>query len=354
MSIINKPVISDETDPVAFIVEEPRTEDVALIRRFGGAISHAVLDPAFRIFRVPAIPGLIGFRKAHGHAVVLGDPVCDPSDQASLAEAFLGYTKANDLSAVFAVSSRALVDMFRQRGGGVMEFGELLIGNPQNDPEAGSRGGHLRTSVRFPQRQGVSIREYRGDEPVDSDLERRIMQASSAWRGAREGFQMHIGSHHFFRNRRGCRWFVAEHEGVVVGVLSILAIQDAGCSWLIDLVFSTPGAPTHTNALLIVTAFKALRQEGVDAVCLGVAPAKGLGDISGFSRIKVWLGRGFYALATRLVPQQGKTFFWKKFGIVRREPLYLLFAEPKVSFSTFRALLDTFNFSSRIEAEDEV
>lgn len=336
-----------------YLISDPNPEDVALIRAFGGAISHAVLDPAFQIFKVPGVEGLIGFRLGMGYAVALGDPVCAEVDREPLAAAFLDYARQIGHSVVFAVSTRALVDLFLRQGGGVMGFGELLIGNPQKDPEAGPRGGHLRTSVRFPRRSGVSVREYLGDGPVDQGLERRILQASSDWRAARSGFQMHIGSHHFFRNRAGSRWFIAEHEGLVVGVLSILAMGDAGCRHLIDLVFSTPKAPTHTNALLIVTAFEALRREGVTTVCLGVAPAAGLGEMLGFSVFKVWLGRAFYALATRLVPQHGKVVFWKKFGIERKEPLYLLFSEPKVGFKAFRALLATFNFSSNLDQEED-
>lgn len=319
--------------------------DVDLVRRYGGPISHSALLPTCSLFRVPDIEGVLGFRVHHGYAVVLGDPLCQESHQERLISAFLEYTSRKRLSVIFVVVSRRLVEMTLEKFSSAVQFGDLLIGSPLKDPEAGSRGSHLRTSVRFPQKMGVTISFYDGDGSVDDALESRIASAVDRWRSSRQGCQLHIGSHHFFRNRRGCRWFIAEFEGKVIGVLALLRVNHAGCPWLIDLVFSTPDAPPHTNEFLIVTAFRRLREEGVELLSYGVAPSAALGEMIGFRPFAAFLARTFYTLATRLVPQHGKIRFWKKFGVAGKEPLYLVFQEPRIGIRTFRALLEAFNFS---------
>lgn len=337
-----------------FTVGEALESDVDLMRRFGGPISHAALLSSCQIFRVAGIEGLLGFRVHHGHAVVLGDPVANEVHWKTLYEVFLTYAAEQGLSVIFVVVSKRFVDLALGDFACAMQFGELLVGNPGEDPEKGARGGHLRTSVRYPQRMGVTIRSYESAGPIDPALEARVLRATAEWRARRKGFQLHIGSHRFFENRGGCRLFIAEHEGQVVGVLSLIKIGSAGCQYLIDLVFSTPSAPTHTNEFLIVSAYSQLRLEGVDRVCLGVAPSGELSDMIGFGAWRAFLARGFYALANRLVPQYGKIFFWKKFGILRSDPLYLLFQDERIGIQTFRALLKAFNFSSENIRKEQV
>jgi hypothetical protein len=43
--------------------------------------------------------------------------------------------------------------------------------------------------------------------------------------------------------------------------------------------------------------------------------------------------------------QHGKTVFWEKYHVTRREPLYLLFQSPRIGFSGLIALLKGLNFS---------
>lgn len=330
---------------MTYHVSEPIDADVDLVRRYGGAVSHAVLDTAYQTLKVNGIPGFLGFRVLHSCAVALGNPICAEHHQLALAAAFLDFSRNNGYSTVFAVSSRTLADFVCKNGGGAIEFGQLLLGNPMIDPEEGPNGGHLRTSVRFPLRNGVTVRIYDGNGPIDHALENSITQASKAWLSHRRGFQLHIGSHHFFNHRSGCRWLVAEHDGHVVGVLSMLQMGEADCYHLIDLVFSTPDAPKHTNELLIVQAYKQLRMENAAAVCLGVAPRLQLGETIGFSGFATFLARNFYALTNKLAPQSGKATFWEKFGVVERIPLYLAFPDGHISTPKFRARLETFNYS---------
>jgi len=63
----------------------------------------------------------------------------------------------------------------------------------------------------------------------------------------------------------------------------MLRVGKGGGGRLINLVFSSPVAPLHTNELMVVTALRALREEGVSSVCLGIGPLEALGRIDGWA-----------------------------------------------------------------------
>ncbi len=191
----------------------------------------------------------------------------------------------------------------------------------------------------------MTVHEYRGEASPDVLLEAQAEAVCEQWLSTRHGLQMYLGPPRLFEDRPGRRWFIAKHAGSVVGVLSLLRVGCFDSESLINIVFSSPAAPSHTNELLVVTALKALREEEANLVCLGVGPLKALGRIDGYNAITEFLSRGLYRLATSIMYQHGKTKFWEKFHVTRREPLYLLFQSARIDFRALNALLRAFHFS---------
>jgi len=319
------------------------SNSVDLVRQYGGPVSHAALDPSRSTFRTPAVDGLISFFLVCRCAVVLGDPICAPADKARLADAFADYCASKGWSILYIAATASLHAYACERGYGSMEFAEQLMADPRNDPEEGAQARHLRQHLNHTRRMGVRVSEYRG-EP-DAQVEAQTQAVYDAWLDDRHGPQMYLGRPRLFDDRVGRRWFLAEQAGKVVGFLSLLRAGGSESQSLINIVFSSPNAPLHTNELMVLTALRALREEGVDSVCLGVGPLAQLGRIQGFGAIAEMLSRTFYRLATNIMHQHGKTVFWEKFGVTQREPLYLLFQSPRISPSELYALFRAFNFS---------
>jgi lysylphosphatidylglycerol synthetase-like protein (DUF2156 family) len=323
----------------------PLSPVVELVRRYGGPVSHAALDPSRSIFRVPGIDGLIGFLPTYGCAVVLGDPVCAPENKSALADAFAAHCADNNRTILYTAATADMQTYGRNRGYGAMEFASLLMADPKHDPEEGHQGYHLRQHLNHTRRTGVTVHEYLGEASPDARLEAQAETVCQHWQTTRHGPQMYLGRPRLFEDRPGRRWFLAEQAGIVVGVLSILSVSgiDSGC--LINLVFSSPAAPLHTNELLVVAALRALREEGVNTVCLGIGPLPTLGRIDGCNGITRFSSRSLYRLAAKIMHLQGKTKFWEKFHVTRREPLYLLFQSPRIGFREVNALFRAFHFS---------
>ncbi len=322
---------------------EPLLNTIDLVRQYGGPISHVAMDPSRSTFRTPTIDGLISFLLVRRCAVVFGDPICALEDKPRLTDDFADYCAGKSWSILFVAATANLQLYAREQGYASMEFASLLIINPQNDPEAGPQGRHLRQHLNHTRRMGITVREHQG-EP-DAQMEAQTQAACDAWLDDRHGPQMYLGRPRLFDDKEGRRWFIAEQSGQAVGFLSMLRVGYMESQNLINIVFSAPNAPLHTNELMVVTALRALREEGVGSVCLGVGPLEALGRIEGYGAIVEFLSRTLYRLAAKLMHQHGKTVYWEKFGITQREPLYLLFQSPRIRPSELYALLRAFNFS---------
>ncbi len=325
---------------------KPLSTTVDLVRQYGGPVSHAALDPSYCTFRTPAVDGVISFLLVRRCAVVQGDPICAPECKARLADAFADYCAENGWSILYVAATASMQAYAYERGYGSMEFASLLLANPQNDPEIGAPARHLRQHLNHTRRTGVTVREYEYLGETDAQIEAQTQAVCEAWLGNRHGPQMYLCRPRLFDDRVGRRWFIAEHSGKVVGFLSMLR---TGCSTechnLINIVFSLPTAPLHTNELMVATALQTLREEGVGSICLGVGPLEALGRIEGYGVVAELLSRNFYRMAAKLMHLHGKTAFWEKFRVSQREPLYLLFQSPHIGLSEFYALFRAFHFS---------
>jgi len=323
---------------------KPLSTVVDLVRQYGGVVSHAALDPSHSTFRIPDIDGLISYLPVSRCAVVQGDPICAPEHKAQLADAFADYCASKDWSILYVTATAGLQAYAHGRGYISMEVADLLMADPQNDPEASAEGRHLRQHLNHARRAGVRVSEYSG-EP-DAQFEAQTQAMCEAWLRGRHGLQMYLGRPRLFDDRVGRRWFIAEQAGKVIGFLSMLRVGGAECPNLINIVFSAPVAPLYTNELMVTTALQALREEGLRSVCLGVGPLEALGRIEGCGATAEWLSRKLYRLiSTKLMHQYDKTVFWEKFRVTQREPLYLLFQSPRIKLREIYALLRALHFS---------
>ena len=96
---------------------------------------------------------------------------------------------------------------------------------------------------------------------------------------------------------------------------------------------------------MVATALRALREEGACSVCVGVGPLERLGQIDGCAWTARFISRSSYRLAAKVLHLHGRTEFWEKFRVTRREPLFLLFQSPRIGFREVNALLRAFHLS---------
>lgn len=318
---------------------------IELVRCYGGPVSHAALDPTNSIFQDVDIEGLITYRVIKCCAVVFGDPVCAPEIKAALLDAYTVYCNDNGWSIVYSAVSADIQIYAKSFGYASIEFAELMMTDPQQDPELGHQGHHLRQHLNFTRRAGVTVREYFGLTMPDTILEAKVELVCVNWLSKRQGFQMYLGRPRLFDHKSGRRWFVAEQAGSVIGMLSMLNISHLQSHNLINLMFSSSSAPLYTNELMVVSALAVLREEGSDSVCLGIGPLSEFGEIHCCGGLSRFLSRNIYRLVNKVMGLQGRSVFWKKFNVTDTEPIYLIFNSPSIGLREINALFWAFNFS---------
>lgn len=323
-------------------MENDKSSLLQSVRRWGGAASEAVLDPLCSTFSTESVEGFIAYRHLPHHAVVIGDPLCDPKDYVSLANAFHQYCQNKNKAIIYILASKRFADVLKEQISISIEFGEELFLHPlQEEPLADSHGRLLRGKVKHAEREQVQVFEYVNE---NDELRREIEQIGEKWLKRRHGFQVFISHINLFSNCKGKRWFYASHGNRVVGVLMLSHLQ-ARNGWLLDRVMINDTAPNGTPELMICSAIKALQQEKCDYISLGFVPRHHFGEIKRLSSMKLWMMRQFFNLLKRVLPIGTLRKFWEKFN-PQSSPSYILFTKPSsVGLRDVQAILRALNFT---------
>lgn len=333
-----------EVEPSLLNAAHPNKNSVVeLVRRWGGSASDAVLDPANHIFSIPAVDGLIGYRKDPGCAVVFGDPVCSPDNLTPLVSAFHQFCKSKGWGIIYLTASEQFAHWSAsQMGGAIIEFGTELFINPQCDPRklTGVNASLVRRKVKHALREHVSINEYTGQ---DIKLEKAIEQVGIDWLSTRRGPQIYTSRIRLFDDRIGKRWFYAQKGDQIVGIVVLNQIQ-AYEGWLINRLMVTPQAPNGTPELLIVSALEKIASEGCCFATFGSVTAEQLGKIEGIGAFSSWIARHSFKIAKKIFHLEGHNKFWEKFHPQSR-PSYLLFDQSKVGLKEIVSLKRALNVS---------
>lgn len=316
--------------------------DLDCVRKWAGSTTDAILDPLSRIFRYEGVDGLIGYRKENGCAVVYGEPAC-PSEQVGLlVGAFHEYCEREKLAVIYLIVSEKFARWLYESGHckTLIEYGEELILDPRDDPrrKEGVRACLVRRKVRHAVGEGVNVKEYTSSDPR---IEQGIVNVGESWLKGRKGPQIHFSHVRSFAHREGKRWFYAEKEGQIVGVV-ILSRLERHQGWLMNHLMFDPKAPGGVSELLVVTALEALSQEGCRYVTFGTVPADNLGEITGLGGFSRYVTRGIYTLANLIYHLSGKKKFWEKFDPESTRS-FLSFKEPHIGIREIFALKKALN-----------
>lgn len=318
-----------------------RARVVELVRKWAGVNSDGILDPGTKIFSVPHIEGLIGYKIESHNAVVYGDPVCAPKDKPALALAFQDFCKSKHIGVVYTIVTKEFSDWATTNLPAVsVEFGETFRLDPMQNPmnKTGSKAVLVRKKVKHALSEGAVVEEYIGDDP---EIERGIEEVARSWLQGRHGPQVFLAQVTLFNDRVGKRWFYAKQGNEIVAFLLINEMQSKN-GWLLNNVMHKKTAPHGCSELLVISTLQSLEKENCHFVLMGPVPARQLGHIVGIGHFTASLLRWFYKSARKIFHLSGHQAFWEKF-MPEVEASYLLFPQKNVSFSSIKALLKAFN-----------
>lgn len=309
------------------------------VRNWGRSASIALFDPACKFFSMPEVEGVIGYRDECQCAVVFGDPVCASENKARLAKAFEEFCEKTHRNIIYLATSPGFAKAVEQSGrSAIIEIGDDLFVDPHFDPKPGVKGHALRGLVNRAKRAGVTIHEYR--EP-NAELEKAIDQVGVEWLKSRKGPQIFITHVDLFAERTGKRWFYAQKEDRLVGVILLSQLESLK-GYVLQFLMITPDAPNGTSELLVTGTMELLAKEKCHYMTFGVAQGSALGEVTGLNPFWIWIARAGFKGAKRIFPLDGRRRFWKKFQ-PQAEPSYLVFVKPRIGFYELRSLMRALN-----------
>lgn len=311
------------------------------VRLWGTSASIALLDPACKIFSLNGLRGVIGYRQQLGCAIVFGDPVCPPANLSTLTFAFHDYCKKRNWKVIYSVASQqfshwALGNVCQSS----IEFGQELILDPSHNPKEGAVGRKLRNKLSHATHAGVEVEEYL---PQNEHLEYEMTQVARSWLDARKGPQIYLAPIDLFAHREGKRWFYAQQQDQIVGVL-LLDRLHARQGWLFNLLLTHPTAPHGTSELLVIKALENLKAEECRFATCGAFPGDALGNITGLGPLSTWMAHKGFKLAKQFFHLNSRKTYWKKFH-PQSESSFLLFSEPRITMRQSLALIRSLNAS---------
>jgi lysylphosphatidylglycerol synthetase-like protein (DUF2156 family) len=309
--------------------------------RWGNPASIALLDPACKIFSAQSIDGVIGYRMASKYVVVIGDPVCPHDSLEDLMRAFHAFCSAQDKNVIYIATSEQFMKWSMNRYcSSAIECGVEVILNPTIDPtnKTGKKASLLRNKYNQSIRDGIQVKEYDG---YDEQLEEAMQEVRDSWLQNRKGPQIYYLQVNLFADRIHKRWFYAEHQGRIIGVLMLNRI-DAHHGWVINILMVVPDALTVTSEFLILSALATLRAEECTFLSIGTVPGSQLGHIEGLGFFSQWLARNIFKTAKKIFRLEDRQRYWKKF-YPQTKPTYVLFSKARIKFSEIMGIMRALN-----------
>ncbi|TFY68708.1 hypothetical protein EVG20_g3447 [Dentipellis fragilis] len=258
---------SDALSWIAELGDAPSTdksEIAELVASYGSSSATAWLEfERYKIWRpsipIPqsSFPPVQGYLRSDPYIFAWGNPlVSDPSALTATAAAFRAWCQAQKLRLVWCCVDD---DMEKVLSGGMFRWSTLTcIVEDVIDPQivvevvkmsgGGSDIKDLKKNLRRAERAKVTVREVQKDEWTE-EQKREVEQGVLAWKESRKGIQIASTSFQSWLDFKHRRYWVAEHEGVIVGLLILAPIHPS--TYQIKNAVSFPTAPRGTSEELI-------------------------------------------------------------------------------------------------------
>jgi len=259
-------------------------------------------------------------------AVVLSDPVADPTAVPELLRAFLELWPR----AVFLDIGRPVVEALRPLGFKAYPIGVESELNLQGFSLSGGARAKLRQWRNACRRAGVSVRE----EPFEQVDANDILPLRRDWLARKGGREMNFLTRPLpWRDEPDVRWFWARLDGRLLGMAGFDPMYRDGrvAGYYHNFDQTVRDAISGVSAYLVLQAMEIFRQEGRERLSLGLSPLSGLNREYDLSRLQFWLMRQIYNYGGSFYPFKGNDRHKRQFA-PSRTPMYA--ASNLTSFST--------------------
>ena len=290
----------------------PPIED--LIANYGDATTTSWGDDRYKIWRHAGTGAAVSYVPEGSHAILPGDPLCDPSQYYLVASSFLTWLKKETkLKPIWILCGAEMEEVLGERLGWRTlscvseERVDTSVNKAESDPEVSRK-------IRKAQAEGLKITDIDFHQPVPQDIKTRAEARVKDWLANRKGTQIHLSNIDLFRDERHRRYFVAEDKDGTLCGIAVLAQLAPRHGYQAKYCLDFPGAPSGTIELVTTHAISAAAQSGIKNLTFGGGAAAHLTPGHHLHGAKVKLLSSTYDGMVKQFHLNRKTEFRSKMG----------------------------------------
>jgi lysylphosphatidylglycerol synthetase-like protein (DUF2156 family) len=249
------------------------TGNLLRLQTLYGYNAHSLVSvaPGARVWTTPEIDGAVVYKESGRVRLATGDPLADESEAPELARQFILAAQNSGRIAAFVPTTTRFAESMAEANITTVKIGATPFFDLKSWEPRGDRAKRLRAGLNQAKRAGVLIEAVRTVEEGLRDeadglcrewLRSRRAATNFGWLFALDPFR-HAAYKRFFTAR--------DAEGRLVGLLAASPIP-ARDGWYLEDVLRRPDAPPGTTDLLIVAAFRILKEDGAGVATLGTCP----------------------------------------------------------------------------------
>ena len=236
-------------------------------------ITYLALEDDKKYFFSKSIDGVIAYTIAAGVAVCCGDPICSKENIYILLSEFVIYCKENNLDICFCQTSDKYLDEFTKMNFGYVKYGDEAMFNLKTYELSGKKAAKVRYAVHHADKIGITVEEYMPNVKRDFKIEKEIINVSNEWLSFKKSSELSfmLGSIGL-ENPMDKRYFLAYDNNHILQGFVVFTPFSNKKGYHADVTRRIHDAPIGVMEKIIISAFKKMKDEGVEYGSLGLAP----------------------------------------------------------------------------------
>ncbi|KAL1992499.1 hypothetical protein VTN49DRAFT_4531 [Thermomyces lanuginosus] len=341
-STLEPPWLKAERGNKVMAAEEHELQPIEeLIANYGDATSTSWTDERYQIWRDHTTGAAISYIPSHGHAIIPGDPLCDPSQYSRIIPLFLHWLRRETkLKPIWILVSPGVEDILGEKLG----WRSLsCIAEERVDPERNmtASDNEVARKIRHAEGEGVKIVSMPQGELPPEDVRQKIDKRIQEWQANRKGAQIHLSEIAPWRDPRHRWYFYAQTKDGSIAALVALAMLAPRHGMQVKYSLDFPGSPNGTIEYIVTHAIQSAAKSGVKSLTFGAGATPQLVPGHHMKGTKVRMLQHTYEAIVKQFNLTRKSEFRMKLG-AHEEPLYIAYPPHGLGSRGIKAIMDFF------------
>lgn len=312
-----------------------------LIANYGDATSTSWTDDRYQIWRDTNTGAAISYVPSHNHAIIPGNPLCDPSQYLQVVTAFLRWLRRDTkLKPIWILISPSLEELLGEKLG----WRSLsCIAEERVDPQRNKMASDTDISkkIRHAQNEGIKINTVPQGELPPEEIRAKIDLRIKDWLANRKGTQVHLSEIAPWRDPEHRWYFYALDKDNNVCTFVALATLSPTYGMQVKYSLDFPNAPSGSIESIVTHAIQTAAKSGIKGLTFGAGATNQLVAGHHMKGAKVRMLQHTYEALVKQFHLTRKSEFRMKLGATE-EPLYIAYPQHGLGTKGIRAILNFF------------